>query len=166
ARTTQLSLDRFSLAMNNQRTAAASYLLTHDPKALARYQAARDEAARDERQLAGLTALDQVDIGPLRAAADGWEAWADRAVSLQAAPQSEVDLGDRLFSAFETQQRRLDRRLDNAATQAATQADLRSGFLATVTPAIGMLLLGLLLFLGGLVIRSMLRPINQLAETA
>src|SRR5437879_9837919 len=35
ARATQLSLDRFSLAMNNQRTAVASYLLTHATSALA-----------------------------------------------------------------------------------------------------------------------------------
>ena len=168
ARATQLSLDRFSLAMNNQRTAVASYLLTHDTRALAQYRAARDEATRDERQLVGLAALDDVDLGPLRTSADGWEAWADGAVSLTPAPPSasQIELGDRLFSTLQARERRLDRILDGAATQAATQADLRSGFLATVTPAIGMLLLGLLLFLGGLVIRSMLRPINQLAETA
>src|SRR5205807_607659 len=77
-----------------------------------------------------------------------------------------LDAGDRLFSAFEAQERHLDGALDGAPTRAATQADQRSAFLATVTPAVGMLLLGLLLFLGGLVIRSMLRPINQLAATA
>src|SRR5437899_12173948 len=37
ARVAQLSLNRFSLAMNNQRTALTSYLLTHDARALAQY---------------------------------------------------------------------------------------------------------------------------------
>src|SRR5437016_13501136 len=54
ARATQLSLDRFSLAMNQERSATAAYLLTRDPQALARYHAARDQAGRDERQLVGL----------------------------------------------------------------------------------------------------------------
>jgi signal transduction histidine kinase/CHASE3 domain sensor protein len=166
ARATQLSLDRFSLAMNNERSAAAAYLLEGDPQALARYRTARGEAGRDEAQLASLAAIDKVDVGRLRTAAQTWQAWADGAVSLSRARTGEVAAGDRLFSAFEVQERRLDGALDGAATQAATQADQRSGFLATVTPAVGMLLLGLLLFLGGLVIRSMLRPINQLAETA
>jgi signal transduction histidine kinase/HAMP domain-containing protein len=166
ARATQLSLDRFSLAMNKERTAAATYLLTRDPQALARYHSARGEAERDESQLVSLAALDRVNVAPLRTAADGWQSWADAAVSLSRPPAGEVDAGDRLFSGFEAQERHLDGMLDGAATEAATQADQRSGFLATVTPAVGMLLLGLLLFLGGLVIRSMLRPINQLAETA
>src|SRR5207237_5149172 len=123
------------------------------------YRVARDEAARDERQLVGLAALDDVDLGPLRTAADGWEVWADGAVSLTpaAASASQIERGDRLFSTFQARERRLDRIFDGAATQAATQADLRSGFLATVTPAIGLLLLGLLLFLSRLVIGSMLR---------
>jgi signal transduction histidine kinase/CheY-like chemotaxis protein/HAMP domain-containing protein len=167
ARATQLSLNRFSLAMNNERTAAALYLLTHDPQALAQYRAARSEADRDERQLVSLAALDQVDVDPVRSAAEGWQTWADGAISLKPGQAlAQIDTGNRLFSSFEIEQRHLDRVLDVAATRAATQADQRSGFLATVTPALGMLLLGLLLFLGGLVIRSMLRPINQLAETA
>ena len=159
ARVTQLSLDRYSLAMNKERTAAATYLLTRDPQALARYRAARDETRRDERQLVSLAALDQVDVAPTRTAAAGSQAWADSTVSATPAQARAVslDAGDRLFSAFEAQERHLDGALDGAATQAATQADQRSAFLAAVSPAVGMLLLGLLLFLGGLVIRSMLR---------
>src|SRR2546429_5739415 len=44
ARATQLSLDRFSLAMNNQRTALAPYLLAHGTRALEQYPVGRDEA--------------------------------------------------------------------------------------------------------------------------
>jgi signal transduction histidine kinase/ActR/RegA family two-component response regulator/HAMP domain-containing protein len=168
ARTTQVSLNRFSLALDDQRIAVSSYLLIHDPQALARYQAARQEAARDQRQLTDLAARDQVDVKPLRTAAAGWQAWADGAVNTTAGPPpaGEIERGTRLFGVLETQEQQLDRMLDGAATRATSVADLRSSFLGAVTPAVGFVLLGLLLFLGGLVIRSMLRPINQLAETA
>jgi signal transduction histidine kinase/CheY-like chemotaxis protein/HAMP domain-containing protein len=168
ARTTQVSLNRFTLALDDQRIAASSYLLTRDPQALSQYQAARGETAGDERQLVALAAPDQVDVTPLRAAAANWQAWADTAVSTTAGPPlgSEIDRGSRLFGVLEHQERQLDRLLDTAATQAVSDAGLRSTFLGTITPAVGFVLLGLLLFLGGLVIRSMLRPINQLAETA
>jgi signal transduction histidine kinase/ActR/RegA family two-component response regulator/HAMP domain-containing protein len=168
ARTTQVSLNRFSLALDDQRIAVSSYLLTHDPQALARCEVARQEAARDLRQLTDLAARDQADVRPLRKAADGWQAWADGAVNTTAGPPpaGEIDRGTRLFGVLEAQEHQLDRMLDGAATRATSVADLRSSFLGAVTPAVGFVLLGLLLFLGGLVIRSMLRPINQLAETA
>src|SRR5438309_11305721 len=83
ARAAQLSLNQYSLAMNNQRTALASYLLTHDPRSLAQYRAAHGEARADEAELVGLAAEDGVDVGPVRTAADGWQAWASTAVGLK-----------------------------------------------------------------------------------
>ena len=138
ARTTQVSLNRFSLALDDQRIAVSSYLLTHDPQALARYQAARQETARDQRQLTDLAARDQVDVRPIRTAAAGWQAWADGAVNTTAGPPpaGEIDRGTRLFGALETQEQQLDRMLDGAATRATSVADLRSSFLGAVTPAV------------------------------
>src|SRR3984893_1042636 len=75
ARTTQVSLNRFSLALDDQRIAVSSYLLTHDPQALARYQAARQETARDQRQLTDLAARDQVEVRRLRTRAACGREW-------------------------------------------------------------------------------------------
>jgi methyl-accepting chemotaxis protein len=168
ARAAQLSLEGFSLAIAGQRIAVPGYLVTGDSQFLDSYNAGREEAIRSGGELARRATSDGVDIGPLRDTTRNWQTWADGAVSRTPGPGATTDLdqGRRLLGAVEVQEQQVNRKLDAAAALATSQADARSAFLAIMTPSISALLLALLLFLWWQVVSSILKPIDQLADTA
>ena len=167
-RAAQLSLDRFSLTAASQRLDVEDYLLTRDPGLLDRYRAGRQDGDLRAEQLTRLATSGGVDSRPVERARLDWQAWADAAVQRPAADVDPATLarGRQLFDALVAQERQLGGQLDDAASQATGQAGFRDGLLAFTTPAVGALLLFLLLVLWWQVVSHMLRPIDQLAETA
>src|SRR5205807_9420931 len=124
ARSAQLTLDGFSLAIAGQRIAVQGYLVTGDPQFLDSYNSNREEAIRSGGELARRAASDGVDIGPLSDATRNWQTWADGAVSRTPGPSatSDLDQGRRLLGAVEAQEQQADHKLDAAAALATSEA--------------------------------------------
>jgi signal transduction histidine kinase/DNA-binding response OmpR family regulator/HAMP domain-containing protein len=165
-RAAQLGLDEYGLAIAAERGAVQAYLLTRDPGRLRDYRAAAALRARREAVLRDQAGTAGVDPRPLAAAVGDWQAWADGVAAPAAVAPSELERGDALFGAVQAGEARLRAALDRAVASSAAAARDRWAALAVVTPALGCLLLALLLLLWWHVVRSILRPVDRLAETA
>src|SRR5437763_12159153 len=91
ARSAQLTLDGFSLAIAGQRIAVQGYLVTGDPQFLDSYNSSREEALRSQSELGRRASGKGISIAPLQEAARTWQAWADGAVGR---PPSQVSAAD------------------------------------------------------------------------
>jgi signal transduction histidine kinase/DNA-binding response OmpR family regulator/HAMP domain-containing protein len=167
-RAAQVGLDEYTLAIAGERGALQAYLLTRDPGRLDEYRAAAALRGGREAALRGQAARAGVDPGPLVAAAGGWQRWADGVAATRPAAvmPSELERGDGLFAAVQARESRLWVVLDRAASSSVAAGRDRWALLALATPALGCLLLALLLLLWWHVARSILRPVDRLAETA
>ncbi len=168
ARAAQVSLDSFSLSVAGQRVYVQGYLATRDAAFLDGYRASRRDSVGSSQQLGRLAASTGVDLAPLDRAWREWQAWADAAMGQPPAPLTPDSLarGQQLYASLEAREGQLNDQLRADVGQATSQADARDVVLAFTTPAVGGVLLALLLVLWWQVVSSMLRPIDQLAETA
>ena len=166
ARAVQVRLAQYSLAVSDQRSATQAYVLSSNPERLDDYQATRNAAIIAEGRLTSMAAADGVSTAALLRAVDAWRTWADAAVAQPGGvAQSDLDQEHGLFAAVQAQERGLDQRLDGMAIGAALGA-WRFPLLAIALPIVGAALLAMLLAVWWRVMRTVLRPIDQLAATA
>ncbi|HEY4027173.1 MAG TPA: HAMP domain-containing sensor histidine kinase [Candidatus Dormibacteraeota bacterium] len=163
-RSAQLGLDAYALAVAGERSAVQAYLLAPDPRHLGDYRASVALVARREDALRGLTGRAGVDDAPLRTAVREWQGWAGD-VTAPAVP-ADLGHGDALFAVVGFREAELGATLDHAAPAAVATGRDRWVVLGVGIPALGCLLLALLLMLWWHVVRSILRPIDRLVETA
>ena len=171
ARRAQDKLNDMELGMVNQETGLRGYALTRESSLLEPYDLGRRQVRTAESALDGLVeGRNRERVGQVESAARAWEAWAEtrrqRIAAGDAAPAEDVQRGAELFQAFRAADAAADRDLDEQEARATAQARSRSSFLFYSTPAAGTSVLLLLVLLGALVFRSILRPVGELSAAA
>jgi signal transduction histidine kinase/HAMP domain-containing protein len=164
----EISLAASSVALANERVAMQDYVLTGDPQLMNAYLVSREQAVRTSGELAVGSARVGVGVGPLQQAVGDWQGWADATVALPAGRVTPggLEQGASLFAAVIAREEQLEERLHTVVARAIAEAGRRSFLLVIGPPAVGELLLGLLLLLWGQTVVAVLRPIDRLAESA
>ncbi len=163
----EASLAGGSLALANERLALQGYLSAGDPQHMNDYLVSREEAVRTSAELEATAARAGVPTGSLQRALSAWQTWADAAVARPGGQVTSGDLeqGAGLFATVVAGEEELGQRLQALAAR-AIQGERRSLVLLVAPAAVGELLVGLLLFLWWQTVTAVLRPIDDLAETA
>jgi signal transduction histidine kinase/CheY-like chemotaxis protein/CHASE3 domain sensor protein len=171
-RQVQLDLDIFELGMVNQETGLRGYALTGRTQFLEPYDTGRGQVATAQRALdrAVLDSAGRSKLAELVATASAWQAYAeDRRQMLTARGGPDpagTDDGRRLFESYRAADQSFDQYLDYRARLDLRAARDSSSFAAIATPVLGALILLLIVFLGLLVVRSILGPVSRLAAAA
>jgi signal transduction histidine kinase/DNA-binding response OmpR family regulator len=167
----QLDLNSFELGMVNQVSGLRGYLSTGQPQFLDSYDAGRQQVAQSERALdrGDLDAAGRERLAALKSTAHSWQAHGEQrrtSMATSGAAPSGVDEGKRLIDAYRDADQKFDQYLDYRARRAIRDAGDSASFVGVATPVLGGVILLLLLFLGLLLIRSILGPISALARAA
>ncbi len=168
----QLDLNAMELGMVNQEAGLRGYLLTGQTQFLDPYNSGRQQEAQAQSALerGDLDAAGRANLRRLEAATHSWQAYAEhRRAAMPASGAASTaggDEGRRLQDAYLVADQRFDQYLDHRARHDAQEAAGSASFVGLATPLVGGLILLLLLFLGLLVIRSILNPITALARAA
>jgi len=168
----QLDLDTFELGMVNQENGLGGYMLTGRPQFLDHYDTGRAELAGAEKALNRGT-LDEggrARLARLESSAHSWQSFAEetraRIARGDTVDAPSVEQGKQGFDTYQIADQSFDQYLDYRARLALRDAGETSSLVAIATPVLGGLILLLIVFLGLLVIRSILAPVSRLAGAA
>jgi signal transduction histidine kinase/CheY-like chemotaxis protein/CHASE3 domain sensor protein len=168
----QLDLNSFELGMVNQESGLRGYMLSGQSQFLEPYHAGRQQVAQAERVLdrGDLDSAGREKLARLKSTAHSWQAYAEQRRGSMwlsgATTASGIDEGKKLIDAYRAADQKFDQYLDYRARRAIRDAGDSASFVGFATPALGGVILLLLLFLGLLLIRSILGPISALARAA